>query len=84
MTESVFGGTGRPHSDDSEQRFLDFRDRLLAGESFADAQRHARISGSKVVRLLDEQHFQALAIAILEGRLGPTAVVLEDALDVAA
>lgn len=58
--------SGRPSPGESERRTREFVRLLAAGETFADAQRQSGIAAARVLRLLDEPAFRAIAVAALE------------------
>jgi hypothetical protein len=50
---SVFGGTGRPSSEESERRRREFVRLVIAGTPFAEAARASRIKPLRALSILD-------------------------------
>jgi hypothetical protein len=67
MTESVFGGTGRPSSDDTRARTRELLRHLASGLGLRDAARRAKVKPDRVLGLLDEDEFWSAYVALREG-----------------
>lgn len=65
MTQSVWGGQGRPDTIESARRRRQFIRLLTNGHSWADAARTARVKPAAVLRMLDDPGFAQVAANLL-------------------
>jgi hypothetical protein len=68
VSESKFGGVGRPTSDESERRRMEFVRLIASGASLGEAQRGARVSLQRAIDLLDPPEMRKLAARAVELR----------------
>lgn len=67
---------GRPCAADTAARTRELIRHLADGATFSQAAKLARVKPERVLRLLDEPEFRAVAQAVLDGRMGPVAVAV--------
>lgn len=77
MSESVWGGTGRPSRDESERRTARFLCAVADGKDAVEAAKAAHLSPWKALRIVTESDFRDVVQAIRMGA-GPVAVTLAD------
>lgn len=74
---------GRPSPRESERRTREFVRLVVGGSPFAAAQKQSGLAPATALRLFDEPTFQAVARAVIDGRLGPVAVIVAPAAEAA-
>jgi hypothetical protein len=68
---------GRPSRPEMRQQTRRFLQLLHDGATLEHAAEQAQVSPARALRLLDEPEFFTVYQAIRDGRLGPTAVIVE-------
>lgn len=61
MSESKFGGIGRPTNEEADRRRHEFARLIASGATLSEAQRGARISLQRALDLLDPPEMRQLA-----------------------
>lgn len=85
MPESPWGGKGRPRGVESDRRRHEFLRVLTQTGSFDEAIRQSGMSAKRLPKILDEDTFRAVCVAIMNGRApNPLAVVVEPPIEAAA
>lgn len=84
MGERILTGTGRPTDADTKARTRRMLELVASGTPLNLAAAEARVKPARVLRLLSRDEFLAVYVAIRDGRAGPTAVLLDQAVDAAA
>lgn len=72
MSESAWGGVGRPKTDEATARRREFLRLVSAGLTCRDAARQAGMKADTVLTLLDVPEFRAVMAAILNERATDT------------
>jgi hypothetical protein len=76
MSESGFGGVGRPHGDESKRRGRELLRLLQNGSTLKQAARELHMKGDTVLTLLDEPEYFAVVAALTSGRAQSVAVIV--------